>query len=65
MSPLLIIILVIVAIVAVLGFGWIAFPVVALALVGLVWLGVRAARGRGAQRPEHIEPLDEPLPRRR
>jgi hypothetical protein len=64
MSPLLIGILVVVAIVAVLGFGWLAAPIVVLALVGAVWLGVRAARGR-VPRGEHIEPLDPPGSRTR
>ena len=65
MSPLLILILLIVAVVAVLGFGWFAIPLVLLALIGVAWLGLRVARGRGPGRPEHIEPLDEPLGRRR
>lgn len=64
MSPLLIVILLIVAVVAVLGFGWLAIPVVVLALIGIAWLALRATRGRRPGRPEHIDPLDEPLPRR-
>jgi hypothetical protein len=53
-APFLIPIVIVVVVVAVIGFAWVALPVLIVGLIALAWFAVRATR----KRPGRMEPLE-------